>query len=210
MKMKKYMSIVFDDGPNKIMIDIVDKFVKHDFKCGFAVIGRKINNDTISNLKYAIENGCQIVSHGQKHIHVVELSDIKDIEEEIVLPIQKVEEILGYRMNMARLPFLSCDDRVLEVCKNLKLPLLGQGIDGGRDWHEESLPKNIANAVINSACDGAIACLHVTKNTCKALDEILPVLKEKGFNLVTPDEIFEKIGIEEIPLGVQIRNVLDN
>lgn len=60
MKMKKYMSIVFDEGPNKIMTDIVDKFVKHDFKCGFAVIGRKINDDTLPLLKYAIDNGCKL------------------------------------------------------------------------------------------------------------------------------------------------------
>lgn len=78
----------------------------------------------------------QIVSHGQNHGHIEKFDDVKDIEDEILLPIQKVEEILGYRMSMAHLPFLSYDDRVLEVCKNLRLPLLGQGIDGGRDWRK--------------------------------------------------------------------------
>ena len=207
--MLKYMSIIFDDGPNEYMPQMVDKFMDFGFKCGFAVIGRRFNDDTLPLLKYAIDNGCQIVAHGQNHVHVEKFDNINDMEDELLLPITNLEKALGYKMNMARLPYLSYDERVLECAKKLGLPLLGQGIDGGRDWHEESLPKNIANAVINSACDGAIACLHVTKNTCKALDEILPELKKKGFDLVTPDEIFEKMGVKEIPLGIQIHNIND-
>ena len=206
--MKKYMSIVFDDGPNEYMNEMVDKFVKHGFRCGFAVVGNNITNETLSMVKYAIDNNCQIVSHGQAHINLKESGSIAEIEEELMLPIKNIEKQLGYKVKMARLPFLAANETVYECAEKLNLPLLGQGIDGARDWDFESLTENIAKAVTESACNGAIGCLHVRKNTCAALDIILPKLKKAGFCLVTPDELFEELGVDEIPLGVQINNIL--
>ena len=207
--MLKYISIIFDDGPNIFMNDMVDKFKKFGFKCGFAIIGRKINDETVPMLKYAIDNGFQLVSHGQTHIHLEQLSDLKDIENEIKQPIHTVERLLGYTIKMARLPFLSFDERVLNCAKELNLPLLGHGIDGGRDWSDDALPDDIAKAVINSACDGAVACLHVSERTLKALDDILPELKNRGFVLVNPTELFDIMNIKNIPLGIQIHNIND-
>lgn len=206
---QKYISFVFDDGPKEPLCEIVDKFVKYDCKCGFAVIGKKINNDTIFQLKYAIDNGCSIVSHSENHIHLESLINLDEIKEELVKPINTVEKMLGYKIKMARLPFLSCDKRVLNCAKELKLPLLGNGINSGKDWRKDALPEEIEEAVINSAKAGAIGCLHVCESTCEALDVILLRLKEKGFVMVTPEEIFEKIGIDEISLGIQINNVLN-
>lgn len=206
--MKKYMTIVFDDGPNEYMNLMVDKFVEHGFSCGFAVIGNLINEETLPMLKYAIDNNCQIVSHGQAHINLKESGSIEEIEEELMLPVKTIEKQLGYKVKMARLPFLATNKTVYECAEKLNLPLLGQGIDGARDWDSESPTENIAKAVIESACNGAIGCLHVRKNTFKALDIILPELKKAGFCLVTPDELFEESGVSEIPLGVQINNVL--
>ena len=206
--MKKYMSIIFDDGPNEYMNSMVDKFVEHGFRCGFAIIGNLIDDETLPMLKYAIDNNCQIVSHGQIHANLAESDSMAEIEEELMLPVNTVEKQLGYKMNMARLPFLATNELVYECAEKLNLPLLGQGINGARDWDPESPTEAIAKAVIESACNGAIGCLHVRKNICKALDVILPELKAAGFCLVTPDELFEKFGVDEIPLGVQINNVL--
>lgn len=206
---QKYISFVFDDGPKEPLCEMVDKFVKYGFKCGFAVIGKKINNDTIFQLKYAIDNGCSIVSHGENHVHLESLTDLNEIKDELLRPIDTVEKMLGYKIKMARLPFLSCDKRVLNCAKELKLPLLGNGINSAKDWRKDALPEEIEEAVINSAKAGAIGCLHVCESTCEALDVILPRLKEKGFVMVTPEEIFEKMGIDEISLGIQINNVLN-
>jgi len=207
--MKKYMSIVFDDGPNEYMNEMVDKFVEHGFRCGFAVIGNKINNETLPMVKYAIDNNCQIVSHGQAHTNLKESESIAEIEEELIPPISTIENQLGYKIKMARLPYLAANEMVYECAERLNLPLLGQGIDGARDWDPESPTETISKAVIKSACNGAIGCLHVRKNTCKALDIILPELKKAEFCLVTPDELFEELGVDDIPLGVQINNVLN-
>ena len=208
--MKKYMSIIFDDAPNIYMNEMVDKFVKHGFSCGFAIVGNMINSETLPMVKYAIDNNCQIVSHGQTHANLKKAVSVAEIEQELMLPVNTIEKQLGHRIKMARLPFLSGNEMVYEYAEKMHLPLLGQGIKGGRDWDSKSPIATIAQEVIESACNGAIGCLHVRENTCKALDIILPELKRAGFCLVTPDEIFEAFGVQEIPLGVQINNVLNN
>ena len=132
----------------------------------------------------------------------------EEMKEELITPIETVRQMIGYEITMARLPFLSESENVLSVTKELGLPLLGQGIDGGRDWDPTTKPEFIASAVLGSVCDGAVGCLHVLEGTCKALDTILPNLKDMGYCLVTPQELFKRTGITP-PLGVQIHNVYD-
>ncbi|MBQ7725781.1 MAG: polysaccharide deacetylase family protein [Clostridia bacterium] len=204
----KYLSLAFDDGPSRLMCEMADKIAAYGWHAAFAVIGRKITEETLPMLQYVIDNGFQLVSHGQQHVHIEKLSSRAEMIEELARPIHTVEENLHYTITMARLPFLSQSDEVLEVAKELCLPLLGQGIDGGSDWSDKVSAESVADAVLGSVCDGAIGCLHVLEHTCKALDTILPKLKEEGYCLVTPEELFLKKGITP-PLGVQIHNVND-
>ena len=203
---KKYMTIVFDDGPKKPMREMIDKFIKYGFKAGFAIMGERIDDSTESILKYAIDNGFQLSCHSQTHPRLEQLESKAEIRAELLEPIKEVEKRLNYKMTMARLPYITYNDTVLEVTKELGLTLLGHGIDGGSDWDPASTPQIISDAVLSTACDGAIACLHVTDNTNIALDTILPELKNRGYELVTPEELF-KIKNKEIPLGININNV---
>ena len=204
----KYLSLVFDDGPSQTMCEIADRIKAYGWSAGFAIIGRRINEESLPLLKYVIEKGFQIVSHGQQHIHTENLSSKEEILEELSLPIKTVRTKLNYEMTMARLPFLSESAEVLQVAKELELPLLGYGLNGGDDWNPEAKSDKIAEAVLGSVSDGAIGCLHVLEHTYDALGEILPELKDRGFCLVTPEELFKKKGITP-PLGIQINNVND-
>lgn len=159
-------------------------------------------------LKYVIDGGFQVISHGQNHVGVEKLTTTRGMEEELMTPVETARRMTGYEITMARLPFLSESNELLSVAKELKLPLMGQGIDNGRDWDVTTPPEKIASAVLGSVRDGAVGCLHVLENTCKALDTILVELKSMGYCLVTPQELFEKTGITP-PLGVQIKNVYD-
>lgn len=204
----KYLSLVFDDGPSFPTCEIADKVKSYGWSAGFAIIGRKINQETIDMIKYILDSGFQVVTHTQNHVHIEKLATTRDMEEELITPIETVRQMTGYEITMARLPFLSGSEKVLSLTKKLKIPLLGQGIDGGRDWDINTKPEAIASAVLGSVKDGAIGCLHVTEATCRALNTILTGLKEMGYCLVTPQGLFEKTGITP-PLGVQIHNVYD-
>ncbi len=204
----KKLCLVFDDGPCEPLCKIVDKIKKYGWKAGFAIIGNKINDETEYMIRYAINNGFQLVTHGKSHISISKLDSDEEIIEELLSPIVEIKHRIGYDVTMARLPFLSGNNKVLEISKQLNLPLLGQGIDGANDWDSSTAPKTIFESVVCSASDGAIGCLHVTENTCIALDSILPALKENGFSLLTPQELFAEFEIN-IPLGVQINNIND-
>ena len=203
-----YLALVFDDGPHDPICEMADKIKSFGWSAGFAVIGEGITDETLPMLQYVIDNGFQLVSHGQTHAHMEKLGSREEIENEISLPIKTVKEKLNYQMTMTRLPFLSENTRALAVAKDLNLPVLGWGIQNGSDWDPSVSPETITEAVLTSVCDGAIGCLHVRSSTCKALDVILPELKNRDYCLVTPEELFAKKGITP-PVGVPIHNVND-
>ena len=200
--MKKYMTFVFDDGPCEPMCEMVDLFKSYGFSGGFAIIGKKINDTTEPMLRYAVDNGFTLVSHSLTHCHLEKLGSREEIARELSAPIEEIERRLGYKITMARLPFISYNDEVLSVAKESGLVLLGQGIDGGGDWSGDADPKRVATAVLSSACDGAVGCLHVMNATLEALKTILPQLKEKGYILVTPEELFRIKNKSNITCGI--------
>lgn len=204
----KYITLVFDDGPHYPICEIADKIKSFGWSAGFALIGQNINEETIPMLRYVINNGFQLVSHGQEHLHMEKIPTREEIEKEINLPIKTVKEKLDYEMTMTRLPYLSENKAALQVAKELELPVLGWGFENGKDWDPSVTPEMIAKAVLDTVSDGAVGCLHVRENTCKALDIILPELKKRDFCLVTPEELFKQKGITP-PVGVPIHNIND-
>ena len=207
--MSKYATFVFDDGPNQYLCSMVDKFKSFGFTAAFAIIGRQINDNTEPMLKYAIDNGFELLSHGQRHKGLGQTQDRQEILDEIMPPIEEVEKRLGYKISIIRTAFLSYNDQIHEITKELKYPLMGCGFGGGRDWADETTPESIANSVLSSIEDGDVGCLHVTKNTLAALDTILPELKNRGYILTTPTELFKIKGIENIPIGLPVDNFND-
>jgi len=203
----KYMTIVFDDGPLPFMCEIVDLFNEYSFKAGFAVMGARINEDTEYMLKYAVDNGFQLVGHSHSHPKL-ETVTREQVIKEMTEPINDVKNHIGYDMkNWARLPHLCRDESVLQICKELNLILLGHGIKCGSDWLVDATPENIKRETLDTACDGAIACMHVKEHTYLALKTILPELKNRGFELVNPDELFKIKGKTDIPIGIHIHNI---
>ena len=71
---KKYLTIVFDDGPREPMCEMIDKFKKYGFRAGFAIYGNNINDGTEHMLRYAADNGFTLVTHSLTHPHVEKLT----------------------------------------------------------------------------------------------------------------------------------------
>lgn len=203
----KYISIVFDDGPLPFMCEIVDLFKQYDFKAGFAIMGARITDDTEYMLKYAVDNGFQLIGHSHTHSRLETLTN-EQITKEMLDPIADVKIRIGYDMkNIARLPCHCPDERVLQICKELNLILIGYNtMKCGSDWLPDATSDNIIKETLETACDGAFACMHVREHTYQALKTILPKLKKRNFILVTPDELFKIKGIINPPVGVHIHN----
>lgn len=206
MEITKYISIIFDDGPRFPMTEMIEKFIAKNHRCGFAIIGKNINDETEKTLKFALDNGFELCSHGQNHVGLPDLEKGK-IYTELFAPIKEIERRFGYKITTARAPYLWADDKVFEVCCEHNLPLLGQGITVAHDWEDTVSAEEISTSFIKNVYDGAVICLHVKPNTLKALDEIFDFLEAENYKILTPTDLFKVKNIEKIPLDRQITRV---
>jgi peptidoglycan/xylan/chitin deacetylase (PgdA/CDA1 family) len=202
---KKYISIVFDDGPRPMMREMIDKFIKFGYKCGFAIVSDRSPFEDLSHLKYAIDNGFELCSHSHTHPRITQM-DKETATEEMLRPIREIEEMFGYKIKHARLPYLFINENLSQISIENNLPLLGHGIAGAPDW-DESTPSKMVSDSIKEAYDGVIIAYHVTNTTCNALDDMLTYLKENDFEVVTPTDLFKIKNVTDIPLGVNINKV---
>ncbi len=191
------------------MYEIVDLFNQYGFKAGFAIMTSRINDSTEYMIKHAIDNGFQLVGHSHSHPRLETIPN-EQVFKELTEPVEYVKNRFGYDMsNVARLPNLCRDEAVLKICKELNLILLGHGMLCGSDWRNDTTAEIIAKETLDTACDGAVACMHVKEHTYNALKTILPELKKQGFKLVTPNELLKIKEKSDIPFGVHIHNVND-
>ena len=202
---KKYISIIFDDGPRYPMREMIDKFIEYGFKCGFAIVSNRFEFEDLSVLKYAIDSGFELCSHSHTHPRITEM-DKQTATEEMLRPIKDVEKLFDYKIKLARLPYLYINEDLSQISIENNLPYMGHGIAGAPDW-DESTPSKVVADSIKQVYDGVIIAYHVTKTTCNALDEMLTYLKQNNYEAVTPSKLFEIKGIKEIPLGVNIDKV---
>ena len=202
---KKYITIIFDDGPRQPMREMIDKFIEYGFKCGFAIVSNRFAFEDLSVLKHAIDNGFELCSHSHTHPRITELTK-ESAREELLKPIIETERLFGYKIKFARLPYLYINEDLAQISIENNLPLLGHGIAGAPDWNENTPSKLISDS-IQEAYDGVIIAFHVTKTTLNSLDDMLSYLKEKNFEAVTPSELFKIKNVKEIPLGVNINKV---
>ena len=188
---KKYVALTFDDGPRAPMIEMVDKFTAYGGHATFLVCGTQINTENDERIKHAIEAGCELGGHSYRHISLNKEEDPAIIESNLRAPYDIVKARYNYDMNITRLPNHAANDLVFEIAKKLGIHLIGTGMNGACDWNPEVPAEEIAPKVIASAYDGGICCLHVNERTCKALDTILPALKEQGYEFVNVSELFK-------------------
>ena len=90
----KYMTIIFDDGPLPFMCEMVDLFNEYGFKAGFAVMGARINDDTQYMLKYAVDNGFQLVGHSHSHPRLETVTQ-EQVIAEMTEPVADIKNRIG-------------------------------------------------------------------------------------------------------------------
>jgi len=188
---KKYVALTFDDGPREPMSEMIDKFTAFGGHATFLVVGTGITNENDKHITHAIEAGCELGGHSYCHISLNKIDDPAVIEANLRAPFDIMKARYNYDMAITRLPNHAANDLVFEIAQKLNMPLIGTGMNGASDWNPEVPAEEIAPKVIASAFDGGICCLHVNDRTCKALDTILPTLKEQGYEFVTVSELFK-------------------
>ncbi len=186
---KKYVALTFDDGPSGFTKEIIDLLKKYEYNATFFVLGNKLNVAYTDILKESINNGNEIGVHGFSHKSFTRLKT-EALEEEITKSKKYVYNLTKYMPNLVRPPYGNINNNI----RNLNLGPYILWNNDTLDWKLRDT-KKIYERLINSIEENNIILMHDTYlTTYKALELILPYLKENNYEVVTVSTLFSKNG----------------
>lgn len=191
---KPVIAITFDDGPNTTTTkQILDLLQEHQVKASFFVIGNNINDASGEVMMLAYDMGHEINNHSTSHPYMNNMT-AEEIIAEVKTTDDKVKAITGESTKFFRPPYIATSQAMYD---NIDMPFIcGLGCN---DWDPAVTIQTRVETVLSQAEDGAIILLHDAEGniqTVAALKEIIPTLKEQGYQFVTVSELFEIKGYE--------------
>ena len=182
---KPMVALTFDDGPNGTATPkILDILEKYNVVATFFDLGTCMEN--YPNItKREEEIGCEVGSHTYSHQNLNKLSE-EEIQDDISNASRIYEKTLGHTLYLVRPPYGNAD---ITVRRNLKYPLIGWDVDS-LDWKTRNKNKILAEINKISDFNGRIILMHsIYDSTAEAVEELVPQLISKGYQLVTVSEM---------------------
>ena len=194
---RRQAALTFDDGPNgEYTLQILEILKTHNVKAAFFFPAKNIERQPEIALMVK-RHGHIIGNHTYDHPHLNLLT-----EDEILYQTEKAEkvfkEILGLKPRYFRPPYGEYNKIVQRIFTERGYKLVLWDMECySMDWLEQP-PEKIAEISTAKARDGSIILLHDGRNvkenvprnnTIEALKRIIPALKQKGFDIVTLDQI---------------------
>lgn len=178
------VALTFDDGPYSPATNrVLDALEAVDGRATFFVVGNRVAG-CASVLRRADALGCQIGNHTWDHTDLTTLS-AADILSQLERCDAAVEEVLGKRPALIR-PVGGCVSTT--VYDAVERPMILWSVDP-RDWATEDVDQ-VCRTVLDDVQDGDVILLHdLYLSTAQAAERIIPALVERGFQLVTVEEL---------------------
>ena len=181
----KYVALTFDDGPSGFTKEIVSLLKEYNYNATFFILGNKLNIDYKEILQESLKNGNEIGIHGFSHKSFTRLK-MSELEDEINKSKKYVYNLTGYTPILVRPPY-----------GNINNSIRKSGYGPYILWNNDTLDwklrdaKKIYNRLANSIEENNIILMHDTYlTTYKALELILPYLKENNYKVVTVSKLF--------------------
>lgn len=187
------VALTFDDGPHITNTpQILEVLRRYDSAVTFFVVGNRITSKGSAVILDEIESGSQVASHSYSHPNMAKM---KNLEEQFYLTSQKVYEDVSqwcYQVTAFRPPYGAISKRMREESP---YPFIMWSIDT-LDWKTRDVQSTI-DETMKKAKDGDIILLHdIHAESRDAAIQIIPMLIEKGFQVVTVDEMMNAKGIQ--------------
>ena len=191
---KPMIAITFDDGPHWTNTEkLVDILNKYDARATFFMLGsRAVEIPDV--VKYVYDAGNEVASHTYSHKDLATLGE-EEFWYEVNETNKVLSEITGQSLVYLRPPYGSRNQFVMD---NLPMVVVCWNVDT-EDW--KSRDKNMVfDEVMKNASDGNIVLLHdIHTSTIEAAELFVPALVQKGYQLVTLEELFYYRGVEAVP-----------
>lgn len=178
------LALTFDDGPyGPVDLRILDALEAVGGRATFFIVGSRIDGRE-ETLKRIAASGCELGNHTYDHIMLKGLSKT-EIREQLSKNDQKIFEVTGRHTTVLRPPGGAYDNTLYAV---LQTPAVLWTIDT-MDWSHQNKNTTVQR-VLDHAEDGDIILMHdLFKPTADAVEELVPALCERGFQLVTVSEL---------------------
>jgi len=186
-KNKPMVALTFDDGPDPVRTQkIIDILQKYHSRATFFDIGNLMEKyPTV--LKAEFDSGCDVGGHTYSHTNLNNLSK-EEIEEEMNKMEKVFRNVTGNNLKYIRPTYGNANELVRTTVKH---PLINWCIDS-LDWKTRDKEKILEEIYQTEDFDGKIVIMHVIYDaTVEAVEELIPDLINKGYQLVTISEMAE-------------------
>ena len=182
---KPMVALTFDDGPNKYTEQLLDALKEYNCSATFFVLGSMVEKFPIALQRMVLE-GNEIGNHTMDHRQLTKLSE-KEILKEVEDTQQVIESIVHVYPKLVRPPYGSKNDTVSRI---LDYDLILWDLDT-RDWASKDTEK-IIEVTLNNVRDKDIILMHdIYPTSVQAAIELIPLLQERGYQLVTVSELLQ-------------------
>lgn len=199
MEKTKLVAFTFDDGPvayaeDSTAMRILKTYEKYGQTATFFYVGKKINEASIPEMKFAQSIGCEAGNHTFTHCFLTEKT-VEEIKEELGKTAEAEEKVLGVAPKLMRLPYLAANETVTVT---VDYPMINCSVDS-RDWADiptEEIIQRIMDAEAAGELENAVVLMHEQyATTATAVEYLLPTLIEKGYRFVTVSELAKQNGV---------------
>lgn len=170
------------DWGDEYIDDMLKIFNKNNIKITFFPTGKWAEKNP-HTIKEIFDNGHEIGNHGYNHLDYDKL-DLEGNKNEIVKSHNILKNIINEEPIYFAPPSGAFNDYTIEASKDLNYKLILWSVDT-IDWREDSTKDLIKKRVIDKIHNSAIVLMHPTKETIKALPDIINYLFENGYKIGT-------------------------
>ena len=180
---KPMIALTFDDGPGPYTDRLLKCLKKNHAVATFFLVGSSVGNYK-STVKSAYQMGCEIGSHSWSHPLLTRL-DQTALAAQIQNTRRAIHNACGHEPTLLRPPYGAYNSTVASAAG---MPLILWDVDT-LDWKTRNVQSTI-QSVMRDARDGSIVLMHdIHLPTVEAAERIIPMLRQKGYQLVTVSEL---------------------
>ena len=199
---EKKIAITFDSAwDDNDLADILTTLENYGCRATFFVVGDFVDKYP-ERIKEMYEKGHEVANHSDTHPHTNSLSREQMIKEMDNCD-EKIKKLTGQNEVLFRAPYGEYNDLLVKTCKETGRYCIQWSVDS-LDWKgltAEMIIKRVTDKVKN----GSIILLHNgTKNTAKALPQLLCDLKNQGYEFVGVSDLIYKDNYYMDHTGMQI------
>lgn len=186
---KPMIALTFDDGPyDKVTKRILKTLKDNNQRATFFVVGNRVTNYH-EVMEKAYNQGNQIGNHTYSHYtKTLNALKPKQVKSEVTKTNRLIKKYTGKPAHVLRPTYGAANSSVRKVMKKLDMALICWNVDS-EDWKSRNKKKILKR--LKNLSDGDIVLMHdLYGTTADAIEELVPRLVKKGYQLVTIDELF--------------------